>query len=524
MISRPSVKASENRPAAEFAAGRPLLAVRGVTKVFGATVASDAVDLEVWPGEIVGILGENGAGKSTLMNMIAGLIAPDGGEIVLDGESVVFASPRDAAAAGIGMVHQHFKLIGSLTVAENIALGDPRWGRGVLRFEPLRREVGALAAALGMAVDFDRRVDELAVGEQQRVEILKVLSRRPRLLILDEPTAVLTQDERPGLFRMMAELAARGTAVIIISHKLEDILETCKRVVVMRGGRVVDAAPVSGRSRADLVRMIVGENLPNVSRGAKADAPSAPLMTVEALTIGRPNGTRAVEGASFTLMSREILGLCGVDGNGQSELIHALSGMLRPLSGRVVYHLEGAPAGAWLDAAALRRLGLCHIPEDRHRHGILSAFPLTANYLLTHLGLRDFNRSGWLRQRTIRSRVTEAVAAFEVKAAGPQAIMSHLSGGNQQKLVLARELAAAPRIVIAAHPTRGLDIRTIAFVKQQLLRMREGGAGILLLSADLADIWEIADRVVVMTNGRLRGPVAVADTTLQEVGHWMTTQ
>jgi general nucleoside transport system ATP-binding protein len=511
------------RRPATMGADRPFLELSGVSKAFGATIANQAVDLKLWPGEILGVVGENGAGKSTLMNIIAGLLAPDAGEIVLDGRVVDFSSPRDAAAAGIGMVHQHFKLIGSLTVAENIALGDPRWGRGRLRFAPLRADIGALAAELGVTIDFDRHIDDLTVGEQQRVEILKVLSRRPRLLILDEPTAVLTQDERPGLFRVIGELATHGTAVIIISHKLEDILETCDRVTVMRHGRVVDTAEVAGRSRADLVRMIVGDNLPALTRETGGDGARAPLLTVENVMVRRPNGTLAVNDASFTLISAEILGLCGVDGNGQSELVQALAGMFRPIAGHIHYHLNGAADG-WLDAAELRRLGLCHIPEDRHRHGMLAGLPLTENYLMTHLGQREFNRRGWLQGRAIAARVEEAVATFEVKAPGLQATMSQLSGGNQQKLVLAREFAAAPRIVVAAHPTRGLDVRTIAFVKQQLLSMRKRGAGILLLSADLPEVWEIADRVMVMTAGQLRGPVAVAETTLQEVGHWMTAR
>jgi ABC-type uncharacterized transport system ATPase subunit len=510
------------QPAAT-AAGFPFLELRGIAKRFGATIANDGVDLTLAPGDVLGILGENGAGKSTLMNIIAGLLTPDSGAMLIDGEVVSLASPRDAAAAGIAMVHQHFKLIGSLTVAENIALGDPRWGAGWLRLAPLRREIGALAAGLGMAIDLDRKVDSLSVGEQQRVEILKVLSRRPRLLILDEPTAVLGQDERPGLFRMIAELASRGAAIIISSHKIEDIMESCRRVVVMRQGRVVDAAPVAGRTSAELVRMIVGDDLPPVVRGGAAAPEPVPLLTVEDLIVRRGNGTLAVDRAGFTLRAGEILGLCGVDGNGQSELVQALTGMARPAGGILRYHLDGAPPG-WLDAAALRRLGLCHIPEDRHRHGILAGMTLTENHLVTNLERPVFNRGGWLRYGALGASVTRAIVDFAVTAPGPRAVMAQLSGGNQQKLVLARELAGAPRIIVAAHATRGLDQRTTAFVKQQLLRMRDAGAGVLLLSADLPEVWEIADRIMVMANGRLRGPVALDETRLQEVGHWMTAR
>ncbi|MDB5409609.1 MAG: hypothetical protein JWL84_4521 [Rhodospirillales bacterium] len=508
---------------AAAAAGFPFFELRQIAKRFGATVANDGIDLTLAPGEVLGILGENGAGKSTLMNIIAGLLTPDSGEMLIDGREASLASPREAAAAGIAMVHQHFKLIGTLTVAENIALGDPRWGGRILRLAPLRREIGAVAAGLGMAIDLDRRVDSLSVGEQQRVEILKVLSRRPRLLILDEPTAVLAQDERPGLFRMIAELASRGTAVIVISHKIEDIIESCGRVVVMRQGRVVDAAPVAGRTGAELVRMIVGDDLPPVVRGGAAAQEEAALLTVEGVTVRRSNGTLAVDHANFTLRAGEILGLCGVDANGQSELVQVLTGMMRPDGGVLRYHLDGAPPG-WLDAAALRRLGLCHIPEDRHRHGILVGMALTANHLMTNLDRPVFNRRGWLRQGALDAGVERAIVDFAVTAPGPRALMAQLSGGNQQKLVLAREFAGAPRIVVAAHATRGLDQRTTTFVKQQLLRMRDAGAGVLLLSADLPEVWEIADRVMVMASGRLRGPVALNETSLQEVGHWMTAR
>jgi ABC-type uncharacterized transport system ATPase subunit len=502
----------------------PFLQVRAVSKVFGNTVANRDVDLSVAAGEVVGVLGENGAGKTTLMNIISGLLAADSGEIFVAGRCAAFASPRDAAEAGIGMVHQHFKLVGALTVAENIALGDSRWGRGRLRLDVLRREIGRIAERLGIQVDFDRRVDALTIGEQQRVEILKVLARSPRLLILDEPTAVLTPDERSGLFAMIAELARSGTAVIIISHKLEDILEACQRVIVMRGGRVVDAGPVRGRSRADLVRMVVGEDLPPTMRKSEKLRPRKPLVDVENLTIRRANGTFAARNVSFRLTSDEILGLCGVDGNGQSELIAAITGMRRPDGGRIQYHLPGAPADGWLDAAVLRRLGLCHVPEDRHRHGIVEDLALPENFLLTQLDVAQFNFRGWLQHRRIINGVAAAIADFEVKAESPRAGIAQLSGGNQQKFVLAREFANTPSVIVAAHPTRGLDVRTIVFIKQRLLDARARGAGVLLLSSELAEIWDIVDRIMVMAGGRLLGPVSIAATSPEEIGHWMTAR
>ncbi|MCB5364880.1 ABC transporter ATP-binding protein [Pusillimonas sp. CC-YST705] len=499
----------------------PLLRLEGITKRYGSLIANDGVSLTLDAGEVMGILGENGAGKSTLMNVISGLIRPDGGTMQLNGQALVLSSPREAAEAGIGMVHQHFKLVGALTVAENLALGDPRWGRRMLLgFGGLRAEIGVLAKSLGVDVDFDVRVDRLTVGQQQRVEIMKVLSRKPRLLILDEPTAVLSQEERPALFRMVAGLAAQGTAVIIISHKLEDILESCRRVVVMRHGKVVNNSDVRGKSREDLIRLLVGDEMPVLAEKSGAVQSGQSLLKTAGLTIKRPNGTVALHEATFEVRRGEILALCGVEGNGQSELVRAVTGLLKPDAGRLDYWFgEG---GDYLDAAALRRQGVCHIPEDRLKDGVLPDASLGDNFLLTHLGCAQFNRLGWLRPKQVETAVEEAVRDYAIKTPSLQAAMSQLSGGNQQKLVLARELASHPSLIVAAHPTRGLDVKTIAFINNQLLERRATGAGVLLASADLAEVWPIADRIMVLSAGRLHGPVAVSETTLQEVGRWMT--
>ena len=350
-----------------------------------------------------------------------------------------------------------------------------------------------------------------------------MLAREPRLLILDEPTAVLAPDERAGLFRMIARLKARGVAIILISHKLEDVEQGCDRVVVMRQGRVVDQAAVAGRSRDDLVRLIVGDHLAPVEH--RAATPGATVLAVENLTIRRPNGSIAVADASFTLQAGEIVGLCGVEGNGQTELLHVLAGMARADGGTLRYRLNAAEFGA-ADAATLRRHGLAHIAEDRLRHAVVAEASLADNWLLTNLHDRAFNTGAWLRRAPAVARVARAIGDYAIKAPGPRALLRQLSGGNQQKLVLARELAAgaggAPPLVLAAHPTRGLDLRTIAFVQRELLRARDAGAAIVLLSADLAELWQMADRIAVMANGRLRGPVALSATTQQDVGHWMT--
>jgi ABC-type uncharacterized transport system ATPase subunit len=498
----------------------PLLELRGVTKCFPGVVANDDVSLALAAGEVLGVLGENGAGKSTLMNILAGLVAPDAGDILIDGSPVRFGAPREAVVAGIGMVHQHFKLIDALTVRENLALGDPRWGRRVIDYARLTASVGALARDLGVSFDPGARIDRLSVGQQQQVEILKALARTPRILILDEPTSVLAPDDRAGLFGMIRRLKQRGTGIFLISHRLEDILEVCDRVLVMRQGRVVGGGAVAGLARPDLVRMVVGDELPDIDH--RPAATGRAVVNVERLMLRRANGAPAVADASFELRAGEITALCGVDGNGQSELIELLAGMLSPQSGRITYHLRGGQQIGPLAPASLRALGVAHVPEDRLRHGVVAAFSLAANWLLTNLWNAVFARLGWLRPDQARKRCSDAIRAYDIKANSPAAPLRNLSGGNQQKLVLARELADEPELVLAAHATRGLDVRTTDFVLRELLRARDRGAAVLLLSSDLDEAWQVADRVMVMSHGQLRGPTPLRATTRQQVGHWMT--
>lgn len=501
---------------------KPLLEVTGLSKRFGNVVANDQISFQVAPGEIIGVLGENGAGKSTLMNMISGLISPDSGTIKLRGKEIQLKSPREAAEAGVGMVHQHFKLAGSLTVAENLALGDARWGRGRLRLDEMITQLSAMAQRLGITLDFNERIDELTVGQQQRVEILKVLSRQPHVLILDEPTAVLTREERPALFSLVAELAAQGTAVILISHKLEDILESCQRVVVLKQGKVVNTSFVKGKSREDLIRLLVGDDLPKLHREHVDTLATETLLSVSDLNLVRTDGTCAAEHISFTLESGEVLALCGVDGNGQSELMMALAGVVPPTSGCIRYWFQNSDAR--LDAHDIRSQGVCHIPEDRLRDGVMDQASLVDNFLLTQLYNPLFNQYGVLNSKEIRSAVAQAIQEYEIRTASMDTPIAKLSGGNQQKLVLARELSRQPRVVLAAHPTRGLDVQTIAFVNNQLLASRARGAGVLLVCADLNEAWQMADRIMVMSAGQLYGPVPLSETSLQEIGQWMTAR
>ena len=497
----------------------PVLELRGITKSYAGVLANDDVSLRLHRGEVLGLLGENGAGKSTLMNIVSGLTAPDAGIIRVDGESVRIRSPRDAIRLGIGMVHQHFLLVPTLTVAENVILGDRRRFRLRLPVNSLARQVRRLAERYALPLDPDAVVGTLDIGAQQRVEIVKALYRDARILILDEPTAVLSAADSDRLFETVRTLAGRGASVILISHKLDDIFAVCERVAVMRAGRAVAEREIGDVARDELVRLMVGEDIAMPGRPSPA-ARGRPVLSVRGLSVAGRGGRLAVDRASFELQGGEILGLAGVEGNGQKELVESLTGLCPAAAGRIL--IDGETRAERMSARHRRQAGMRHVPADRHAHGILPGLSLERNFLLSHFFARIFNRWGALRRGRARRMLAGLVAEFDVRAPGTGTRIDALSGGNQQKLVLARELALSPRILVASHPTRGLDVRTIAFVRAALLKQRRAGTGILLVSSDLSEIWELSDRIMVIADGRIRGPVALEQADLQQVGAWMT--
>jgi general nucleoside transport system ATP-binding protein len=498
-------------------ADAPLLELRGITKQFPGVLANDHVDFELRKGEVHALLGENGAGKSTLMNILYGLYHPDEGEIRLNGKPVRIGSPSDAINRGIGMVHQHFMLIPVMTVAENIVLANEPTNGPFLDLAGAEERVRDLSSRFGLAVRPEARVSSISVGMQQRAEILKALYRDAEILILDEPTAVLTPQEASELFAITRSLQADGRSIIFISHKLNEVLEIADRITVLRQGKQVDTVPREGATPEGLAKLMVGREV--VLRVDKPKAqPGETLLAVKELSVLDDRDLPACRNVSFEVKAGEIVGLAGVDGNGQSELIDALTGLRKVSAGQIVV------AGRDMTDAGAREcldLGVGHIPEDRQVRGLVLDFTLAEN-----LALHDFRREpdskwGWLYPRRLIQRAGRLLKEFDVRGGGPRTLASSLSGGNQQKVVIAREVSRNPNILVAAQPTRGLDVGAIEFVHRRLVQERDEGRGILLVSFELDEILSLSDRILVIYEGRIVGEYS-PDVSEEELGFAMT--
>ena len=495
-----------------------VLRLDGITKRFGATLANDAVSLTLRRGEVVALLGENGAGKTTLMNILFGQYLADAGRIEVMGKPLPPGNPRAALAAGLGMVHQHFTLAEQMTVLENILLGTvPLWRMG-LGTGAARARLATLARDYGLEVNADARVSALSVGERQRVEILKALWRDTRILILDEPTAVLTPQQTDALFATLRRAVAKGLSVVFISHKLHEVMALADRCVVLRHGRVVGEVVTRETSPQALAAMMVGGEvaLPVAMQGQ----PGPSRLSLAAVTTAAVGTATGLRGVTLDLRGGVITGLAGVSGNGQAALSDLISGLVRPMAGTLT--VAGAQ-GAWTPRAAVQA-GIARIPEDRHKTGTVADFTLTENAILETYAQAPFSRRGLMDWRAARAFTARVIAAYDLRGAGPEGRIRLLSGGNMQKLILGRTLEQGPRIILANQPTRGLDVGAIAYVHARLIAARDAGAAVLLISEDLEEIMRLSDVLQVMSQGRLSTPFVRGTKSIAEIGLMMAGQ
>jgi simple sugar transport system ATP-binding protein len=492
------------------------LRLRGITKRFGDLVANDSIDLDISPGEIHCLLGENGAGKTTLMNVLYGLLQPDEGTISIDGVEHVPANPREAIAAGIGMVHQHFMLIDVFTVAENLILGREDSTGGLLNMGEARRTVRRLSERYGLEVDPDAVIEELPVGIQQRVEILKALANDAKYLILDEPTAVLTPQETDQLMTVMRSLRDEGKAIVFITHKLREVREIADKITVIRHGKVVGTAKPTD-SESDLAELMVGRAV-SLLVDKKSASPSAePRLAMKGVFVARPNGTLAVDDLDLEVYGGEIVCIAGVQGNGQTELAEALLGLTRVVKGTIELdgrRLTGLTPRETIDA------GLGFVPEDRKQDGCVSSFTVAENLILNHHEEHPYARGIALDLSKVRQNAAHRISEFDIRTQSIEATVSSLSGGNQQKVVLARELSRSLALLVASQPTRGLDVGAIEFVHKRLVEERDRGTAVVIVSTELDEVIALADRIAVMYRGRIVG-IVPPDTSREVLGLMM---
>lgn len=491
-----------------------VLQAKGITKRFPGVLANDRVDFDLKKGEVHVLLGENGAGKTTLMNILYGLYHQDEGEMLVNGKAVKIDNPNDSIALGIGMVHQHFMLIPVFTVAENIMLGDETTKRGLLDRATVSEKVKSLSHQYGLDVDPEALVGQLPVGLQQRVEIVKTLYRDAQILILDEPTAVLTPQEAEELFEIMRGLTKRGVSIIFITHKLKEVLAVSDRITVMRAGKVVGTVTPDEVDQAKLASMMVGrEVILKVKKGKST--PKEQVLAVENLVVQGDRGLEAINGVSFEVRQGEILGIAGVQGNGQTELAEALTGLRPTKSGHVMLagkDVTGKPPRPIIE------LGLAHIPEDRQRHGLVLGYSVADNMVLCNYYLPPYAKGVVMQQEAVDMRARQLIQEFDVRTPSPFVPTSKLSGGNQQKVIVARELSRDIKLLVASQPTRGLDVGSIEYIHQEIVAMRDRGIGVLLISAELDEIMALSDRIAVMYRGKLVATMPAKDATREQLG------
>jgi simple sugar transport system ATP-binding protein len=495
-----------------------VLKVDGVTKAFPGVLANDAVSFDLRAGEVHSVIGENGAGKSTLMSLLFGLHRPDSGRIFLSGRETVLDGPRDAIAHGIGFVQQHYSLVPTLTVLDNIVLSQ-RFGGG----RPMPRSaVAARVRELGeryrLAVDLEAEIERLSPGEQQRVELIKALIADPRVLILDEPAALLSPDETKQLWRILRDLAGAGVGIILIGHKLEDVLAVSDRITVLRRGRVVATVAASEASPQSLGALMVGELQETVRTGRGAVPAGPPVLAVRDLTVLGERGRPAAEGISLEVRGGEVLGLAGLTDSGQVELLEALAGCRPAASGRI---LLGGEDVTGLSIRARQDRGVGYVPADRHRDGLIGPMNLADNLALAAAGEPRISRGGLLRLGVMHERARQLLSLFDVRAAGPRVNAATLSGGNQQKLILARELARQPRLILCCYPTRGLDFAATEAIHAKLRAAADRGAAVVVASIDLEELFALADRLLVIQGGRIVGEASTADYSAERIGMMM---
>ncbi|HGK9745708.1 TPA: ABC transporter ATP-binding protein [Streptococcus pneumoniae] len=491
-----------------------VIEMRDITKVFGGFVANDKINLHLRKGEIHALLGENGAGKSTLMNMLAGLLEPTSGEIAVNGQVVNLDSPSKAASLGIGMVHQHFMLVEAFTVAENIILGSELTKNGVLDIAGASKEIKALSERYGLAVDPSAEVADISVGAQQRVEILKTLYRGADILIFDEPTAVLTPSEIDELMAIMKNLVKEGKSIILITHKLDEIRAVSDRVTVIRRGKSIETVEIAGATNADLAEMMVGRSV-SFKTEKQASKPKEVVLSIKDLVVNENRGVPAVKNLSLDVRAGEIVGIAGIDGNGQSELIQAITGLRKVESGSI--ELKGDSI-VGLHPRQITELSVGHVPEDRHRDGLILEMMISENIALQTYYKEPHSKNGILNYSNITSYAKKLMEEFDVRAASELVPAAALSGGNQQKAIIAREIDRDPDLLIVSQPTRGLDVGAIEYIHKRLIEERDNGKAVLVVSFELDEILNVSDRIAVIHDGKIQGIVSPETTNKQELG------